>query len=201
MLRNPTNSQGKSLGKGKTTSMSRAGQDEHTAYLLHHPIRLELVTVGETTDQSPLTVLIKTERVHLALGPAEALMVLGLRVLAMLADQERATAGLVVVSIGPTPVTGPALVCLAVEQEIAQNAGRTPEEAVCPSLDAALVLVEHEDGAGGDHLALGIYEATSDAGDETATCGLEDDEGVACCLYPPAPWGLCPAAAADGCCC
>ena len=89
-------------------------------------------------------------------------------------------------------VAGAALVCLAVEEKVAEDAGGAPEETVCPALDATLVLVKDKDGAGGDHFALGVDEAAGDPGDEAATGGFEDEEGIAGGLYPAGPGGLCP---------
>ena len=71
-----------------------------------------------------------------------------------------------------------ALIRLAIEQEIAEDAGGRPEEAICPALDTGLVLVEDEDGAGGDHAPFGVDEAAGNARDESSSGGLEDEEGV-----------------------
>ena len=91
-----------------------------------------------------------------------------------------------------TAMSSASLLSLAIEEEVAQDATGAPEEAVGPALDAALVLVEDEDGAGGDHLALAVDEAACDAGDEAAAGGLEDEEGVEGGAYPAGPgWGGC----------
>lgn len=81
-------------------------------------------------------------------------------------------------------VTRSPLLRLAIEEEVAQDPAWAPEEAVGPPLDAALVLVEDENGARGDHLALRIDETTGDAWNKTSAGGLEDEEGVAGRLDP-----------------
>lgn len=85
-----------------------------------------------------------------------------------------------------------ALVRLAVEEKVAEDAGGAPEEAVCPALDATLLLVKDKDGPGCDHFSLRVDEAAGDPGDEAAACGLEDEEGIAGGLYPAGPGRLCP---------
>lgn len=90
----------------------------------------------------------------------------------------------------------PALLRLAVEEEVAQNAAGAPEEPVSPPLDAALVLIEDEDGARGYHLALSVDEASGDAGNHTTTRRFEDEQRVTCRLDEARPWGVGPVAAA-----
>jgi hypothetical protein len=76
------------------------------------------------------------------------------------------------------------LIGLTIEKKVTKDATWAPEEAVCPALDAALVLIEDEDGTRSDHLPFRIDETTCDAGDETATGSFEDQEGIAGGLYP-----------------
>ena len=67
------------------------------------------------------------------------------------------------------------LVCLAVEEKVAEDAGRTPEETVGPALDTALVLVKDKDGARRDHFALRVDETSGHSWDEAASGSLEDE--------------------------
>ena len=87
---------------------------------------------------------------------------------------------------------------LAIEEEVSEYPAWAPKETVRPALDAALVLVKDEDGAGGDHLAFRVDEAAGDAWDHAATCGLEDEEGIAGGLYPARPGRLRPCGGGGG---
>lgn len=91
-----------------------------------------------------------------------------------------------------SPVAGATLVCLAIKEEIAENTTGTPKVAICPALDAALVLIEDKDGARGDHFTLRIDETPSDPGDETPPGSLEDEQGIARGLDPATPRRLRP---------
>lgn len=86
-----------------------------------------------------------------------------------------------------TAMASASLLSLAIKQEVAEDATRTPEETICPALDAALVLIEDEDGARGDHLAFRVDETTSDTRDEAATGSFEDQKGIAGSLDPAGP--------------
>lgn len=85
-----------------------------------------------------------------------------------------------------------ALVCLAVEEKVSEDARRAPEETVRPALDAALVLVKDKDGAGCDHFSLRVDETAGHSWYESATGSLEDEEGIAGGLNPARPGRFCP---------
>lgn len=91
-----------------------------------------------------------------------------------------------------SPVAGATLVCFAIKEEIAENATGTPKVAICPALDAALVLIEDKDRARGDHFTLRIDETTRNAGDEAPPGSLEDEQGIARGLNPATPRRLRP---------
>jgi hypothetical protein len=73
-------------------------------------------------------------------------------------------------------------------QEIAQNSGGRPDEAIGPPLDARLILIKDKDRPRGDHLALRVDEAASDPRDETSTGSFENEERVPSGLDPSTPW-------------
>lgn len=56
--------------------MLRNAADSEGERLFHHPVGLEFIAVGQTSDQTAFAMFIKAERAGLALGPAEALVVL-----------------------------------------------------------------------------------------------------------------------------
>lgn len=150
-------------------------------HLLHHPARLEFVAVSEAAYEAALALAVDAgEAVGLTLWPAQRLAVLRL----LLVISSLFCAG--------APMPCPALLGLAVEEEVAQDAAGAPEEAVGPPLDAALVLVEDEDGARGDHLALSVDEASGDARNHTTAGRLEDEQRVTCRLDEDRPWGVGP---------
>jgi hypothetical protein len=152
--------------------------------LLHQAIWLELVAVRQATHESPLTMLINAHLTTITLRPAECLaleldavnIILGL-----LIDVRRRR-------IGPHPsVTSSSLIRLAIEQEVAQNATRTPEKPVRPTLDAALILVKHKHRSRCNHLAFRINQAPGDAGYETTARGLKDQKSITSGLDPTRP--------------
>lgn len=148
-------------------------------YLLHHASGFELVAVGQAADKAPLPLPVHSHSTGLALGPAERLT---LRL-----DTVHAEVFLMDLpmdlSVG-RPVSSASLLCFAIEKEITKNTAWTPEEAVRPTLDAALILVKDKDGPGGDHLSLRVDEPAGDAGNETAPRRLEYEQGIASGLYP-----------------
>ena len=77
-----------------------------------------------------------------------------------------------------------ALVCLAIEEKVAEDARWAPEETVGPALDATLVLVKDKDGARGDHFPFRVDETAGYSWYKAATGGFEDEEGIAGRLYP-----------------
>lgn len=81
---------------------------------------------------------------------------------------------------------------LAIEEEVAQYPAGAPEEPVGPTLDAALVLVEDEDGPRRDHFAFRINQTASYPRNQSPSCGLEDEQCVTRRLYPARPWRLGP---------
>ena len=87
MLGNTAYSQRKGLGNTHQPR-SYKPRREISRYLLHHSIWLELVTVGQTSYKTSLTMLIKTKCTRLALWPAETLMLLAVRILTMLINEE-----------------------------------------------------------------------------------------------------------------
>lgn len=95
------------------------------------------------------------------------------------------------VNAGST-MSSASLLCLAVEEEVAQDATGAPEETVRPALDAALVLVKDKDRARGDHLAFRIDEPTSNTRDDASAGSFEDQEGIAGSFNPARPGGFCP---------
>jgi hypothetical protein len=151
-----------------------------STHLFHHPTRLEFIAVRQATDQAPLALSVDpqpgglpagtTERLALRFGRSGAVSAGGI--------------GLIAAIVARAPVARAAFLGLAIEQEIAQYPAWAPKKAVRPTLDAALVLVKDENGAGGDHLALRVDEAAGDAGDHSAAGGFEDEEGITGGLYP-----------------
>jgi hypothetical protein len=109
--------------------------------LFHEAIGFELVAVGETADEDPFALSVQAEGTGFALGSAERL--------ALEAGAVHVVLGVLVDylwRVGTHPsVTCAALVSFAVEKKVAENARWAPEEAVCPALDATLVLVKDED--------------------------------------------------------
>jgi hypothetical protein len=87
---------------------------------------------------------------------------------------------------------GATFFCLSVQEEIAQDPAGTPKKAIGPTFDAALGLVEDEDGARCDHFPFRLHQPASNAGDDTPASGFEDEEGVARGFDPTLPWGLGP---------
>lgn len=82
-------------------------------------------------------------------------------------------------------------------QEVSQDARGGPEKPVCPTLDAALILVKDKDGATGDHAALSIDESPSNTWDQASAGGLEDEEGILGGVDPSTERRLGPAAGID----
>lgn len=82
--------------------------------------------------------------------------------------------------------------CFSVEKEIAQNPAGTPKEAVGPTFDSALCLVEHKDGARCDHLTFRLDQPAGNTGDHSPTSGFEDEQSIARGLDPTLPRGLGP---------
>lgn len=127
-------------------------------HLLHHTAWLELVTVRQTAHQAPLSMAIDPQPIRLAARSAERLATfvrfgalngeLCLRCLRILLP--------FVGDILRSLMSLPLLLCLSVEKEVAQYSARTPEEPICPTFDATLVLVKHKDRAGGDHLPFRV---------------------------------------------
>lgn len=152
-------------------------------HLLHHPARFEFVAVGEAAHQAAFALAVDAgQTVGLALRPAQRLAVFRLLIIVLLRSG--------------APVPCPALFRLAVEEEVAKDAAGAPEEPIGPPLDAALVLVEHEDRARGNHLALGVDEAPGDARNHTTPRRFEDEQRVTCRLDEARPWGVGPVAGA-----
>jgi hypothetical protein len=177
-------------------------------YLLHQTIRLELVAVRKAAHECAFTDTVaacpSTLRLGSSQGPIRCIVVLarclvGLDAIRVRVSSRPLTMSLWVLSI-PTShrrrslqlvirlaMPGPSLVRLPIEQKIAQYPTRAPEQAVRPTLDPALVLVEHEHRAGADHLALGVDEPAGDPRDDSATGSFEHNEGVASGGDPTGP--------------
>ena len=176
----PSNAHGKTEGRGRGMQTDKEQENTH---LLHHTARLELVAIRKAPDKYALPLSVDTQPIRLALWPRQGLT--------LLLD----TVGLFSRGCGihpSAPVACAPFLRFAIEQKVAQDPARAPEKPICPPLDPALVLVEDKDGAGGDHFALGIDETARYARNQSTPCGLEDEQGVACGLYPPRPWGLGP---------
>lgn len=187
-------------------------------HLFHHSSRFELVAVRQAADEAPLALSVDPQPRGLPTGAAESLALrLGTAstgtgtntdtdtstgtgtstsTAASTADtaavREAGLIAALVDVVARAPMARATFLGLAVEEKVSEDPARTPKEAVGPTLDAALVLVKDEHGAGGDHLALRVDEAPGDAWDHSSACGLEDEQGVARGLYPAGPRGLGP---------
>lgn len=133
---------------------------------------------------------VDAELVGLALGPAEA----GVGTVGVHGGFPRLLLGLFLC----TAVSRAALVGLAVEEKVAEDAGGRPEEAVSPAFDAGLVLVKDKDGAGSDHLAFAVDEPAGDPWYDASSGGLEHEERIARGRDPSGPRGFRPAARGRG---
>lgn len=186
VLRNAAYGEGEGLAE-RREKVEERGEGTMTD-LFHEAVGLELVAVGEAADEDTFTLSVEAERARLALGPAEGLALEACAVHVVLRVLVDGLWGLCT----HASVAGTTLVRFAVEEKVAKDAGGAPEEAVCPALDATLVLVKDKDGPGGDHFSFRVYETAGDSRDEAAACGFEDEEGIAGGLYPAGPGGLCP---------
>lgn len=168
----------------------------YSTHLLHHATRLELVTVGQAAHKAALAQPVDTETAGFILGPAERRICpllefdsvgrILLLLLLLLFDNIR------VAICASTAMASPPLLRLAVQEEVAKDTTRAPEESVGPTLDTTLVLVENKHGARGDHLAFGVDKAAGDPGYESATSSFQDKQCISRRLYPPRPRRLGP---------
>lgn len=151
---------------------------ERDVYFFHQAVLFELVNVGQTADKCAFSLFadaqVSWERLWTAEGAVNQRGVVRFDNLALLCRS----------------AARPSFVGFPIQKEITEYAAWTPVETIGPPLDPALVLVENEDGAGCDHLAFGVDEATGYARDQAPASGLEDEQGIARGLYPAGPGRL-----------
>ncbi len=155
----------------ETNGVEQGFHAKSQTYLFHHASRLELVAVRQAPDEAPFALPVDPQPRSL---PARAAERLALRLGAVRHAGLIAWVGIV----ARAPMARATFLRLAVEEEISEYPAGTPKETVRPALDAALVLVKDENGAGGDHLAFRVDEAPGDARNHSTACGLEDEESI-----------------------
>lgn len=67
-------------------------------------------------------------------------------------------------------------------QEIPQYSTRTPEQAIRPSLHAALMLIKDEHRSALHHSSFVLQQSSRDARDNTSSCGFEHEQSIVCGL-------------------
>ena len=154
-------------------------------YLFDHATWFKLVRVGQATDEASLSCPVEPHAFTLGTAEGGGFVSSGLWMV---------ISGVWICWVVTrfSAEGGPTFFCFSVEKEIAQDSAGTPKEAISPAFDAALSLVEDKDGARCDHFPFRLYKPTSNAGDNTPSSGLEDEEGVACSFDPTLPRGLGP---------
>lgn len=126
----------------------RSGNAHHpeveSGYLFYHSAQFKLVRVGQAANKASFPCPVDPHA--FSFGTTEGGGLVSARLWMVIA---RAWVGWTVTRFRAQD--GPTFLCFSVEKEIAQDPTGTPIEAIGPTLDAALCLVEDEDGARSDH--------------------------------------------------